>query len=49
MEPYFKVQKDFRLNPTNCFIMKVPKKRRFQRTTINYFSDIYFEEFTSYF
>ena len=37
------------LYPTNCFIMKIPKKRRFQRTTINYFSDIYFEEFTSYF
>ena len=44
-QSYFKVPKDFRLNSTRFFIMKIPNKRELQQTTLNHLSDIDFKNF----
>ena len=38
-QSYFKVPKDIRLNSTDFFIMKIPKKRELQQIAINHSSD----------
>ena len=43
-QSYFKVPKEFRLNTTNIFIMKIPK-RKLQQTAINHSSDLDFKDF----
>ena len=35
-QSYFKVSKDFRLNTTHFFIMKIPDKRELQEIAINH-------------
>ena len=44
-QSYFKVPKDFRLNSTHFFIMKIPNKRELQQTTLNHLSDSDFKNF----
>ena len=44
-QPYFKVQKDIRLNSTHFFIMKILNKRELQQVTLNHSSDIEFKDF----
>ena len=44
-QSYFKVPKDFRLNSTHFFIMKIPNKRELQQTALNHSSDIDFKYF----
>ena len=44
-QSYFKVPKDFRLNSTHFFIMKIPNKREFQQTAINHSFDIDSKDF----
>ena len=44
-QSYFKVPKDFRLNSTHFFIMKISNKRELQQTTLNHPSDIDFKNF----
>ena len=44
-QSYFEVPKDFRLNSTHLFIMKIPNKRELQQTALNYSSDTYFKNF----
>ena len=45
MQSYFKVPKDFRLNSTHFFIMKIPNKRELQQIALNNSSDIDFKDF----
>ena len=44
-QSYFKVPKDFRLNSTHFFIMKIPNKRELQQLALNHSSDIDFKDF----
>ena len=44
-QSYFKVSKDFRLNSTHFFIMKIPNKRELQQIALNHSSDIDFKDF----
>ena len=44
-QSYFKVPKDFRLNSTDVFIMKIPNKRELQEIALNHSSDIDFKDF----
>ena len=44
-QSYFKVPKDFRLNSTHSFIMKIPNKRELQKIALNHSSDIDFKDF----
>ena len=44
-QSYLKVPKDFRLNSTHSFIMKIPNKREFQQIALNHSSDIDFKDF----
>ena len=44
-QSYFKVLKDFRLNITHFFIMKIPNKRELQQIAKNHSSDIDFKDF----
>ena len=44
-QSYFKVPKDFRLNTTHFFIMKIPNKRELQQIALNHLSDIDFKDF----
>ena len=44
-QSYFKVPKDFRLNSTHFFIMKISNKREFQQIALNHSSDIDFKDF----
>ena len=44
-QSYFKVSKDFRLNTTHFFIMKIPNKRELQQIAINHSSDINTKDF----
>ena len=37
-QSYFKVSKDFRLNSTQFFIMKIPNKRELQQIALNHSS-----------
>ena len=41
----FKVPKTIILNPTHCFIMKIPNKRELQQIASNHSSDIEFKDF----
>ena len=47
MQSYFKVPKDFRLNYTHLFIMKIPNKRELQKIAQNHPSDINSKDFRS--
>ena len=42
---YFRVRKDFRLNSTHLFIMKILNKRELQQIVLNHSSDIDFKDF----
>ena len=44
-QSFFKVPKDFRLNTTHFFIMKIPNKRELQQMALNNSSDINTKEF----
>ena len=44
-QPYFVVPKNFRLNWTHYFLMKVPNKRELQQIAFNNSSDIDFQYF----
>ena len=44
-QSYFKVPKTRRLNATNCFIMKIRKKRELQQIASSHSSDINFKDF----
>ena len=44
-QSYFKVPKDFRLNSTHFFIMKISNKRELQQIALNHSSDIDFKDF----
>ena len=44
-QSYFKVPKDFRLNTTHFFIMKIPNKRELQEIAISHSSDMDFKDF----
>ena len=44
-QSYFKVPKDFRLNSTHFFIMKIPNERELQQIALNHSSDIDFKDF----
>ena len=44
-QSYFKVPKDFTLNSTHFFIMKIPNKRELQQIALNHSSDIDFKDF----
>ena len=44
-QSYFKVSKDFRLNSTHFFIMKIPNKRELQQIALNHSSDINSKDF----
>ena len=44
-QSYFKVPKDFRLNSTHFFIMKILNKRELQQIALNHSSDIDFKDF----
>ena len=44
-QSYFKVPKDFRLNYTHFFIMKIRNKRELQQIALNHSSDIDFKDF----
>ena len=43
-QSYFKVPKDFRLNPTHSFIMKIPNKRELQQIALNHSLDTDFKD-----
>ena len=47
-QSYFKIPKDFRLNSTHCFIMKIPNKREFQQIALKNSSDINSKDFISF-
>ena len=42
-QSYFKIPKDFRLNSTHFFIMKILNKIELQQSTLNYSSGIDFK------
>ena len=44
-QSYHKMLKDFRLNSTHVFIMKIPDKRELQQLALNHSSDIDFKDF----
>ena len=44
-QSYFKVPKDYRLNSTHFFIMKILNKRELQQIALNHSSDIDFKDF----
>ena len=44
-QSYFKGPKDFRLNSTHFFIMKISNKRELQQIALNHSSDIDFKDF----
>ena len=44
-QSYFKVPKDFRLNTTHFFIMKIQKKRELQQISLNHSPDNDFKDF----
>ena len=44
-QSYFKVPKDFRLNSTHFFIIKIPNKGELQQIALNHSSDIDFKNF----
>ena len=44
-QSYFKVPKDFRLNSTHFFIMKISNKRELQQIALNHSPDIDFKDF----
>ena len=44
-QSYFKLSKDFRLNSTHFFIMKIPNKRELQQIALNHSSDVDFKHF----
>ena len=44
-QSYLKVSKTVRLNATHYSIMKIPNKRKLQRTVSNYLFDIEFKDF----
>ena len=44
MQPYFKEQKDVRLN-SHFFIMKIPNKKELQQIALNHSSDIDSKDF----
>ena len=46
-QSYFKVPKDFRLNTSHFFIIKIPNKRELQQTAINHLSDFNTKDFTN--
>ena len=48
-EPYFAAPKNFRLNSTNCFIMKILNKQELQQITFNHSSDIHFKDIVNLF
>ena len=48
-QSYFKVPKDFRLNSTHFFIMKIPNKRELQQIALNHSSDIDFNDFMNFY
>ena len=45
MQSYFKVPKEFRLNTTHCFNLKIPNKRELHQIAANRSSDIDFKDF----
>ena len=45
IQSYSAVLKNFRLNSTHYFIMKIPKKRELQQIAFNHSSDIDFKDF----
>ena len=45
-QPYFKVQKDVRLNSTHFFIMNILNKKELHQIALNHSSDIDFKDFT---
>ena len=44
-QSYFRVPKDFRLNFTHLFIMKISNKRKLQQIASNHSADIYRKDF----
>ena len=44
-QSYFKVPKDFRLNSTHFFVMKIQNKRELQQIALHHLSDIGFKDF----
>ena len=44
-QSYFADPKNFRLNSTHYFVMKIPNKRELQQIAFNHSSDIDFQEF----
>ena len=42
---YFAVPKNFRLNSTHYFVMKIPNKRELQQIAFNHSLDIDFQDF----
>ena len=48
-QSYFKVPKDFRLNSTDVFIMKIPNKRELQEIALNHSSDIEVKDFMKFY
>ena len=44
-QPYFKVPKDFRVNSTHFFIMKIPNEKELQQISVGHSSGIDFEDF----
>ena len=44
-QSYFKVPKDFRLNSTQFFVLKISNKRELQEIALNHLSDIDFKDF----
>ena len=44
-QSYFKVPKDFRLNSTHFFVMKIQNKRELQQIALHHLSDIDFKDF----
>ena len=44
-ESYFKIPKNFRLNSTPFFIVKIPNKKELQQIALNHSSDIDFNDF----
>ena len=44
-QSYFKVPKDFRLNTTHLFILKIPNKRELQQIALNHSSDTDLNDF----
>ena len=45
IQSYFKLPKDFRLNSTHFFIIKIPNKRKRKWIALNHSSDVDFKNF----